>query len=92
MSKTPAAVVVAALVAVTVPHAASPIPVMLLDGESAGRYHDWQHVTPVLKKMLDETGLFTVTVVTAPAATGELASFDPHFAGYRAVVMNYDAP
>jgi len=68
------------------------IAVMLLDGESAGRYHDWQHVSPVLKKMLDETGLFAVTVVTAPATTGELAGFDPHFASYRAVVMNYDAP
>ena len=68
------------------------IPVMLLDGESGGRYHDWQHVTPVLKKMLDETGLFDVSVVTAPAATGELAGFDPKFANYRAVVMNYDAP
>jgi type 1 glutamine amidotransferase len=69
-----------------------PIPVMLLDGESGGRYHDWQRVTPVLKKMLDETGLFAVTVVTAPATTGELAGFAPPFANYRAVVMNYDAP
>ena len=69
-----------------------PIPVMLLDGESAGRYHDWQRVTPTLKKMLDETGLFAVTVVTAPATTGELAGFDPHFENFRTVVMNYDAP
>jgi type 1 glutamine amidotransferase len=69
-----------------------PISVMLLDGESAGRYHDWPRVTPVLKKMLDETGLFAVTVVTAPAATGELTGFDPQFANYRAVIMNYDAP
>jgi type 1 glutamine amidotransferase len=68
------------------------IPVMLLDGESAGRYHDWQHVTPALQKMLDETGLFAVTVITAPATTGELTGFDPQFASYRAVVMNYDAP
>jgi type 1 glutamine amidotransferase len=68
------------------------IPVMLLDGESAGRYHDWQNVTPVLKTMLDETGLFAVTVVTAPGTTGELTGFDPQFERYRAVVMNYDAP
>ena len=68
------------------------IPVMLLDGESAGRYHDWPRVTPVLKRMLDETGLFDVTVVTAPGTTGELTGFDPKFANYRAVVMNYDAP
>jgi uncharacterized protein len=68
------------------------MPVMLLDGEAAGRYHDWPRVTPVLKKMLDETGLFDVTVVTAPATTGELTGFNPRFANYRAVVMNYDAP
>ena len=72
--------------------AAAPVPVMLLDGESGGPYHDWQHVTPVLKKILDETGLFTVTVVTAPAATGELTTFAPEFGKYKAVVMNYDAP
>ena len=72
--------------------AAAPVPVMLLDGESGGPYHDWQHVTPVLKKILDETGLFTVTVVTAPATTGELTTFAPEFGKYKAVVMNYDAP
>jgi type 1 glutamine amidotransferase len=87
-----AAVLATAAIAVQAQRTTSPIPVMLLDGESAGRYHDWQLVTPALKKMLDETGLFTVTVVTAPASTGELAGFDPQFARYRAVVMNYDAP
>ena len=66
---------------------------MLLDGESAGPYHDWQRVTPVLEKMLDETGLFAVTVVTAPAShrRSRRASLR-RFANYRAVVMNYDAP
>jgi hypothetical protein len=72
--------------------AAAPITVMLLDGESGGPYHDWQRVTPALKKILDETGLFAVTVVTAPAATGELTTFAPEFSRYQVVVMNYDAP
>jgi uncharacterized protein len=80
------------LVSIAVSAQSPRIPVMLLDGESAGRYHDWPRVTPVLKKMLDETGLFDVTVVTAPGTTGELIGFDPPFAKYRAVVMNYDAP
>ena len=70
----------------------APYRVMILDGESAGAYHDWRHVTPVLRTMLDETGLFDVTVTTAPRATGELTGFDPRFAEYQAVVMNYDAP
>jgi uncharacterized protein len=68
------------------------IAVMLLDGESAGSYHKWQLVTPVLKKMLDETGLFAVTVVTAPPENGDYAAFAPAFTKYQLVVMNYDAP
>jgi type 1 glutamine amidotransferase len=42
--------------------------------------------------MLDETGLFAVTVVTAPAAGRDVAGFAPDFSRYRVVVMNYDAP
>ena len=72
--------------------AADPIRVMLLDGESGGTYHKWQLVTPVLKKMLDETGLFQVDVVTAPPAGGDFSAFKPDFAKYKVVVWNYDAP
>lgn len=73
-------------------NAAAPIPIMLLDGESGGAYHDWQRVTPALKKMLDETGLFATTVVTVPPAGGDFTTFSPDFGKYQAVVMNYDAP
>ena len=83
-----AAVVFAALTS----RAAAPIAVMILDGESGGTYHDWQRVTPVLKKMLDETGLFATTVVTTPNANGDFSSFLPDFAKYQVVVLNYDAP
>jgi type 1 glutamine amidotransferase len=65
---------------------------MLLDGESAGPYHKWRLTSPVLKKALEETGLFAVDVVTAPAAGADAAAFAPDFAHYQAVVMNYDAP
>ncbi len=74
------------------PRAAAPIPVAILDGESGGPYHDWRHVTPVLKKMLDEIGLFTVTVVTAPPPGGDFSVFKPDFSRFSVVVMNYDAP
>ena len=66
--------------------------IMLLDGESGGPYHKWQLTTPLLKQALEETRLFQVDVVTAPAATGVLNDFKPDFSQYRAVVFNYDAP
>src|SRR5438105_4524616 len=65
--------------------------VMLLDGESGGPYHRWQVTTPVLKKMLDETQLFTTEILTL-AAAGAAAPPNPSFTGYAAVVLNYDAP
>ena len=72
--------------------AADPIKVMLLDGESAGPYHKWTLTTPLLKKQLDETGLFQVDVVTAPPAGGDYGAFHPDFQKYAVVVWNYDAP
>lgn len=70
----------------------APIRVMILDGESAGPYHNWKLTTPVLKEELEETGLFAVTVVTAPPSSGDLSGFHPNFGDYQVVVMNYDAP
>jgi hypothetical protein len=43
----------------------NPIRVLLLDGQSAGPYHNWQLTTPVLKKELEDTGRFRVTVTTS---------------------------
>jgi len=82
-------IIAIALAAVCV-RAAAPIRVMLLDGESAGPYHKWRVTTPVLKKELDETGLFDVDVVTA--SPSDLSTFTPVFSRYQVVVLNYDAP
>jgi len=65
---------------------------MLLDGESAGPYHAWRLTTPVLKRELEETGLFEVEVVTAPPSNGNLSTFQPDFSKYQAILFNYDAP
>jgi hypothetical protein len=64
-------------------YAASPIHVLLMDGESGGPYHKWQLTTPVLKKELEETHLFQVDVVTLPAT--------PEFSRYQVVVSNLDS-
>ena len=83
---------IAIVLAVAVTRAAAPIRVMLLDGESGGPYHKWRFTSPVLKKTLDETGLFAVDVVTAPPQGSDVSAFSPDFSRYQVVVMNYDAP
>jgi type 1 glutamine amidotransferase len=70
----------------------SPIPVLLVDGQSGGPYHDWRLTTAVLKKELEETGLFQVTVATSPQSDGDFSKFKPSFSDYKAIVWNYDAP
>lgn len=68
------------------------IHVLILDGESAAPYHKWAAETPVLKKELEEVGIFDVDVLTAPAAGGDFSNFHPDWAKYGVVVLNYDAP
>lgn len=68
------------------------IHVLILDGESGGTYHNWQATTPILRKELDETGLFQTEVLTAPPANGDFSAFHPEWKKYQAVVFNYDAP
>lgn len=70
----------------------APIRVLILDGESGGPYHAWRLTTPVLRKELDEAGIFEVTVLTAPAHDGDFSSFKPDFGKYQVIVMNYDGP
>jgi len=53
-------------------------------------HHDWKSTTPVLKKILEENGLFAVEVITAPADNESLKSFNPNFKGYALVVLNYN--
>jgi len=72
--------------------AASPIRVLLLDGEQAGAYHAWQETTPYLKRMLLDAGIFQVDVVTAPPPGGDFGKFQPDWSQYQVVVSNYDAP
>ncbi|HZQ41525.1 MAG TPA: ThuA domain-containing protein [Rhizomicrobium sp.] len=69
---------------------AAPIRVMILDGASGGTYHDWKLTTQIMKRELEEAGLFEVTVVSAPPADGDFSSFHPDFARYQVVLSNYD--
>ena len=68
---------------------AAPIKVMLLTGES-NKYHDWTKSSPLVKTYLDQTNLFAVDVVTAPAKDVEKSDFAPKFSDYAVVVMDYE--
>jgi uncharacterized protein len=66
--------------------AAPPYKTLIVDGQNA---HPWKETTPVLKKVLEETGLFTVDVATSPAKGQDMSGFQPKFADYQLVVSNY---
>ena len=68
---------------------AAPLRVMLLTGES-NRFHDWTKSSPLVKTYLEQTGLFAIDVVTAPAKGVETSDFNPKFSDYAVVVMDYE--
>jgi type 1 glutamine amidotransferase len=60
---------------------------LIIDGQNN---HDWKATTPVLKKILEDTGLFQVDVLTTPPKGGDFSTFRPEFAKYRLIVGNYN--
>ena len=66
---------------------AAPLKVLIVDGQNN---HAWRETTPVLKKLLEETGKFTVDVATTPPKGGDMGAFKPDFSGYAVVVSNYN--
>lgn len=67
--------------------AATPVHALIIDGQNN---HDWQHTTPVLKKILEDTGMFQVDVLTTPPKGGDFSGFKPEFDKYKLVVGNYN--
>ena len=75
------------LAMLTVGFAAAPMKALIVDGQNN---HDWKASTPHLKQILEETGLFTVDVVTTPPKGGDMNMFRPKFSDYAVVVSNYN--
>jgi uncharacterized protein len=65
---------------------ASPMKALIVDGQSD---HDWKETTPILKKLLEQTGLFAVDVATSPAKGQDMSGFLPNFAPYSVVATTY---
>jgi type 1 glutamine amidotransferase len=71
-----------------VPATAAPaLRALIVDGQNN---HDWKATTPELKKILEETGLFQVDVLTSPPKGGDFSEFKPEFGKYQVVVSNYN--
>ena len=66
---------------------AAPIHALIIDGQNN---HDWKSTTPVLRKILEQTGLFQVDVITTPPAGGDFSGFHPDFSHYQVVISNYN--
>ena len=67
--------------------AAEPMRALLIDGQNN---HDWKATTPVLKRQLEETGLFRVDIITTPPKGSDMSGFLPDFKEYRVVISNYN--
>jgi type 1 glutamine amidotransferase len=52
--------------------------------------HSWKGSTPVLKQILENSGLFSVDVAQSPAAGKDMSAFKPDFSKYQVVVLDYN--
>ena len=60
---------------------------LLVDGQNN---HNFRATTPLIKKALEDSGLFTVEVATSPKKGEDMSQFKPDFAAYDVVVSNYN--
>jgi type 1 glutamine amidotransferase len=52
--------------------------------------HDWKASSPVLKQILDETGMFESEIMITPDKGGDMNTFNPDFSKYKLVVLDYN--
>ena len=69
-------------------HSAEPLRALIVDGQN--NHGNWPQTTKMMKAYLEQSGLFTVDVVTH-APQGEDPGFKPAFADYTVVVSNFGA-
>src|SRR5688572_21981934 len=65
----------------------APMKALIVDGQNN---HDWKATTPVLKKILENSGRFQVEVATAPTNKDAMATFRPNFSAHKVIVSNYN--
>jgi len=68
-------------------NAAASLKALIVTGQNN---HNWQVSSPILKLMLQETGLFKVDIAKSPEHGENMDSFRPNFSGYNVVVLDYN--
>jgi hypothetical protein len=52
--------------------------------------HNWKASSPVLKQILDETGMFASEIMITPDKGGDMNTFIPDFSKYKLIVLDYN--
>jgi type 1 glutamine amidotransferase len=62
-------------------------PTLIITGQNN---HNWKASSPVLKQILDETGMFSTEILTSPEKGGDMNTFNPDFSKYKLIVLDYN--
>jgi HEAT repeat protein/type 1 glutamine amidotransferase len=65
------------------------IKALIVTGQS-NPWHRWERSSPILKQILEQTGLFKVDMAISPPGNKGIENFKPDFAAYDVVVLDYD--
>jgi type 1 glutamine amidotransferase len=52
--------------------------------------HNWKASSPILKELLQQTGLFAADIALSPEKGGDMSTFNPKFSNYNVVVIDYN--
>lgn len=64
----------------------APFKTLIITGQNN---HNWQVSSPILKQILDQTGLFQSEIVVSPKEKEDMSTFLPDFSKYQLVVLDY---
>jgi type 1 glutamine amidotransferase len=77
---------ISALISILPSCTGSKAKVLIITGQSE---HNWKASSPLLKQILDETGLFTSEIMVTPEKGGDMSLFKPDFSKFKLVVLDY---
>ena len=52
--------------------------------------HKWEQSSPVLKQILEESGMFSAEILKTPEKGGDMSTFNPDFSKYKLIVLDYN--